>query len=76
MVASNEVEMATLLEKVEVESAALGLKINHSKTKIMVVDKAEVLPVTDALNGCEKVNEFVYLGSLITSDGTALMKFT
>lgn len=70
VVASSEEEMAALLNKIEVESAKLGLKINHSKTKIMVVDRAQVLPITNALDGYEKVKEFVYLGSLITSDGS------
>ncbi|KAJ2946814.1 hypothetical protein O0L34_g16138 [Tuta absoluta] len=70
IVASSEIEMASLLKKIEMESALLGLKINHTKTKIMVVDRAQLLHQTDALDKYGKVSEFVYLGSLITSEGS------
>ncbi|XP_004933112.1 uncharacterized protein LOC101738018 [Bombyx mori] len=69
MLTSDEEEMAILLNRVEEESAKLGLKINYSKTKIMIIDRAQLLPRSDALSGYEKVAEFIYLGSQITSEG-------
>ena len=50
-------------------SLELGLKINHAKTKLMVVDRANKLQLTGALD-LETVNDFVYLGSNISNTGS------
>lgn len=51
-----------------------GLTINKNKTKVMVIDRARVLPSTTVLNNYQKIEEFIYLGSLIQANGNALRK--
>lgn len=46
----SELEMSQLLKYVEEVSNKYGLTINKSKTKVMVVDQAGVLPHFMALN--------------------------
>ncbi len=53
--------MKTVSEKLE-------LCINVSKTKAMVVDLTNCLPISTALSEYKKVNTFVYLGSASTID--------
>ena len=60
--ASDEEEMAELLNRVKMASEKLWLRINASKTKIMVVDRYDS-------EDYEKVNTFVYLGSIIEAYG-------
>ena len=43
-------------------------RIHASKTKVMVVDRTKRLPVSTILSEYEKVNAFVYLGSIIEAD--------
>lgn len=47
----------------------LGLNINKSKTKAMLVDRTSQLSRTCELSDLEFVSEFVYLGSLPTNEG-------
>lgn len=67
--ASSESELEQLLKRVEKTSNELGLTLNRGKTKIMIVDRAHVLPQTDVLKDFEKVEKMLYLGSLIDSNG-------
>lgn len=67
--ANSEEEMSRLLKKVEEESEKFGLTINKSKTKVMIVDRDNAIPPTNILDGFEKVEEFIYLGSLVQADG-------
>ena len=69
LLASSETEMINLLTRMEEISLELGLKINHAKTKLMVVDRANKLQLTGALD-LETVNDFVYLGSNISNTGS------
>ena len=69
LLAANETEMINLLTRMEEISLELGLKINHAKTKLMVVDRANKLQLTGALD-LETVNDFVYLGSNISNTGS------
>lgn len=62
-------EMAELVKKVEDESFKFGLTINRGKTKIMIVDRTGVLPESTLLQEYERVDTFVYLGSLVDKDG-------
>ena len=65
--AESEEALKSLLMKVKVESAKVGLKLNIQKTKIMASG-----PITSwQIDGerVETVADFIYLGSKITADG-------
>jgi hypothetical protein len=61
--------MNQLIKHVEEASNKYALTINRNKTKVMVIDRAGVLPNINVLNGYRKVNEFIYLGSIVQTDG-------
>ena len=69
LIASDEEEMAELVNLVKMAGKKLGLRIDTSKTKVMVVDQAKCLPLSTALSEYEKVSAFVYLDSIIEADG-------
>jgi hypothetical protein len=70
LIANNHEEMAELIRRVETESNVLGLQINRPKTKIMIIDRHQQLQNNNsALNGIDVVDNFVYLGSLISNNG-------
>ena len=65
--AESEEELKSLSRKVKVESEKVGLKLNIQKTKIMASG-----PVTSwEIDGetVETVSDFIFLGSIITTDG-------
>ena len=65
--AESEEELKSLLMKVKVESAKVGLKLNIQKTKIMASS-----PITSwEIDGetVETLADFIFLGSKITADG-------
>ena len=67
LMAESKEELKSLLMKVEEESENVGLKLNIQKTKIMVSS-----PITSWQRDAErveKVTDFIFLGSKITSDG-------
>lgn len=55
----SETEMSQLLKLTEESSNKYGLTINRNKTKVMVIDRAGVLPPTTVLNNYQKVEEFI-----------------
>ena len=62
--AESEEELKSLLMKVKEESEKVGLKLNIQKTKIMTSG-----PITSwAIDG-ERVSDFIFGGSKITTDG-------
>lgn len=69
LIAADERELAELLHRVEEESRKYGLLINRNKTKLMIVDRGNLLPTTSILQNLETVDEFVYLGSTISGKG-------
>ncbi|XP_037872901.1 LINE-1 retrotransposable element ORF2 protein [Bombyx mori] len=69
IIGTSERELHELLRRVEVVSKDYGLCINRSKTKLMFVDRAGTMTRTHELRDLDVVQEFVYLGSLISSDG-------
>lgn len=69
LIAASEEEMVELIKRVETAGERLGLHINVQKTKIMVVDRAGTLNRSADLENFERVKDFVYLGSLVESDG-------
>ena len=67
LMTESEEELKSLLMKVKVESAKVGLKLNIQKTKIMASG-----PITSwEIDGetVETVADFIFLGSNITADG-------
>lgn len=61
--------MAQLISRVEKESELVGLTINKTKTKVLVVDRPGALTRSNELRDLEFVDHFVYLGSLLSNVG-------
>ena len=72
LLATSGTEMKELLHKLETESETMGLSINMSKTKFMIVDRPGKLSDVDAIQGADTVENFVYLGSYISNDGSCV----
>ena len=64
LMAESEEELKSLLMKVKEESEKAGLKLNIQKTKIMASG-----PITSWEIDGERVSDFIFRGSKITSDG-------
>ena len=62
--AESEEELKSLLMKVKVESAKVGLKLNIQETKIRTSG-----PITSWELDGETVSDFIFLGSKISADG-------
>lgn len=64
-------DMEHLLTLLETTSLFFGLTpVNRDKTKMMIVDRAELShPDISMIGNCEVVQSYVYLGSTITSTG-------
>ena len=62
LMAESEEELKSLLMKVKEESEKVGLKLNIQKTKIMASGQIDGETV-------EKVSDFIFWGSKITTDG-------
>ena len=72
LMAESKEKLKCLLMKVKEESKKIGLKFNFQKTKIMASN-----PITSWQIGgetMETVTDFMFLGSKITADGTAVIK--
>ena len=67
LVAESKEELKSLLMKVKEESEKAGLKLNISKTKIMVSSPITSLQIDGET--METVTDFIFLGSKITGDG-------
>ena len=64
LMAESEEELKSLLMKVKVESEKVGLKLNIQKTKLMASG-----PTTSWEIDGETVEDFIFRGSKITTDG-------
>lgn len=70
LIATTAEELQQLIKSVEDASVAIGLLLNRQKTKIMVVDRANNnRPELRQIAGCEVVDKFIYLGSLVSNQG-------
>lgn len=69
LLAASEAEMVDILSRMERISLEMGLKINHNKTKLMIVDRSNKLQLTGALS-LETVEDFIYLGANINNTGS------
>ena len=65
--AESKEELKSLLMKVKEESEKAGLKLNISKTKIMVSSPITSLQIDGET--METVTDLIFLGSKITGDG-------
>ncbi|XP_063385572.1 uncharacterized protein LOC134671675 [Cydia fagiglandana] len=72
IIGANETELATFLNRVELFSAQYGLHINRKKTKLMFIDRAGQMQRTGELRDLDLVEDFVYLGSQISSNGDCM----
>uniref|UniRef100_A0A0B7BSZ6 Reverse transcriptase domain-containing protein n=1 Tax=Arion vulgaris TaxID=1028688 RepID=A0A0B7BSZ6_9EUPU len=72
LIARNEMELQKLVDKVVTESNNKGLSLNIKKTEVTTISKKQILPkCTITVNGTDlrQVQQFKYLGVLVTSDG-------
>ena len=72
LIATSQVNLQRLVDRVVVESTAYGMEVNVKKTECMVMTKKESVPeCTITIKGemVKQMNNFRYLGSKITSDG-------
>ena len=71
LLAENEDDLQNLVSTIEIQSEKFGLLMNVKKTKAMVISKNEAAKVTIKVNDkiIEQVDQFTYLGQLITTDG-------
>ena len=75
LLAENEAGLQNILNKVVTESEKKGLQINIKKTECMVISKKSTPPKCSLVINREEiknVDQFTYLGSLITSDGRCI----
>lgn len=70
LIASSTEELESVMHRLEVESERLGLYINRSKTKVMIIDRANNnRPDVQMVYNCDVVDKYIYLGSLINNNG-------
>ena len=72
LLACSEGDLQKVFDRLDKAGNSFGLRINTTKTKIMVLSKQKVIPTADITVGSttlEQVNTFTYLGSLMSSDG-------
>ena len=71
MIANNVAELQQIIDRLNTTANIFNMKINVGKTKVMVVSKThkreKILIVQERV---EQVRRFVYLGSVITEDGS------
>ena len=72
LMAEREEELKNLLMKVKEESEKVCLKLNIWKTKIMVSGPITSWHIVEEI--METVADFIFLGSKITADVTAVLK--
>ena len=71
LLATSASDLQKIFDAVVDASAKLGLHVNAKKTKVMVVSKSEFTPSCQLQQGnttIEQVEQFNYLGALVTSD--------
>ena len=72
LIATSQVNLQRLVDRVVVESIAYDMEVNVKKTECMMMTKKESVPecrITIKGEMVKQVNNFKYLGSNITSDG-------
>jgi len=72
VIAENEEDLSNMLKKMNDTLKEYHMKINQRKTKVLICSKQQIY-ANIFLNGkmLETVQNFIYLGSKITSDGNS-----
>jgi hypothetical protein len=71
LVTENMEDLQRITTNIDLQSKRFGLNINTEKTKVMSIGKEhEDLQITVGGNQLEQVPEFVYLGAVISEDGS------
>ena len=70
--AGSEVELAELIRRLDHSCSAYGMEISAEKTKIMLNTHANKLENDITINGSklQNVDHFIYLGALVTDNGS------
>ena len=67
--------MTALLQRFDEEAGHLGLHVSWAKTKIQNVGHCGACPaISVGANAVDSVNEFIYLGSKVTTDGHSALE--
>ena len=66
LISNNGEEANEMLNELNRESNKLGMKINMKKTKVMFNEYANIILIHVGTQEVEKVNDYVYLGQLVT----------
>ena len=77
LIATSQVNLQRLVDRVVVKSNAYGMEVNLKKTECMMMTKKENVPecrITIKGEMIKQVNNFKYLGSNITSDGRCVIE--
>jgi len=77
LIAENSRDLESLLHKIREESKVYGLDFNLKKTKVMIIDRDEKTPPMDIRidqSQVEQVDKYVYLGHIISNNGTCEME--
>ena len=71
-VAGSEAELAELIRRLNQSCSAFGMEISAEKTKIMSNTHANEVQNDIIVNGSslQHVNQFIYLGALVTDNGS------
>ena len=77
LIATSQMNLQRLVDRVVVKSTAYGMEVNVKKTECMVMTKKESVPecrITIKGEMVKQVNNFKYLESKITSDGRCVIE--
>src|SRR5438477_12359502 len=66
LITNSDEEAQEMLNELNQESNKPGMKINMKKTKVMYNEYANTMPVQVGPQEVEQVNEYIYLGQLVT----------
>ena len=70
--AGSEAELSQLIQRLNTSCSAFGMEISAEKTKIMANTHANGLQHDIIINGSvlQQVNQFIYLGAMVTDNGS------
>ncbi len=72
LVAKSPEELESMLTNIHLASKPVGISMNLSKTKVMLIESATTSTVTVDGNNIEKIDRYVYLGKTVTQAGDLL----
>ena len=70
MVAKSQKSLQAMMDRLDATSREYGMRINIKKTKVLKINKGKETTVRINIGEkeIEQINEFRYLGSIITTD--------